>query len=34
MSLLDNKDKGELQRNQHLQKSKDNTITDRFGKFK
>ena len=34
MSLLDNKDKVDLQRNQNLRKPKDNTITDQFGKFK
>ena len=34
MSLLDNKDKVDLQRNQNLRKPKDNTITDHFGKFK
>ena len=32
MSLLDNKDKVDLQRNQNLRKPKDNTITDHFGK--
>ena len=34
MSLVDNKDRGKLQRNQNFQKPKDNTITDHFGKFK
>ena len=34
MSLLDNKDKGNLQRNQNLQKPNNNTITDHFGKYK